>query len=103
MKFDSGGSLGTTAKENNTATNDDDDASSSSSSSNNMELIPEIPFQINLSHHEITENISFHYGVNYETGPNAGDGTIPLISLGYMSALPWRTAQYNPAGKLLIS
>ncbi|XP_063933249.1 uncharacterized protein LOC135145050 isoform X2 [Zophobas morio] len=32
-----------------------------------------------------------------------GDGTVPLISLGYLSAKQWRTRSHNPAGSKIIT
>lgn len=59
------------------------------------------PLHINLSYH--AEDEGYSYGVLYEKGLNAGDGTIPLVSLGYMSAVPWRTKKHNPAGARIVT
>jgi phospholipid:diacylglycerol acyltransferase len=31
-----------------------------------------------------------------------GDGTVPLVSMGFLAAGPWRTAEFNPAGMRIV-
>eukprot|EP01134_Creolimax_fragrantissima_P000516 CFRG0516T1 len=54
-----------------------------------------IRYHINVSHTEGT----WKNGVCFHTG----DGTLPLISLGYLGAKQWRTPTHNPYGVRIVS
>ena len=55
-----------------------------------------IPYYINTSH--TNESVRIRNGVGY----NDGDGTVNLISLGYLCQL-WRDDQYNPSNSTVIT
>lgn len=57
----------------------------------------EQPLRINTSAHD--PSIQLQNGVYL----GDGDGTVPLMSLGYMCNKGWRSARYNPAGIRIVT